>query len=101
MPFEHPQEHIDVNQDAIAAATAAASAASAAAKASTATFAGSLALLGGWLVSSQAAALLGLLVGVAGLAVQWWYRDREYRMRRREHAAHMRREGVPMTDPGQ
>ena len=93
-----------MNQDAIEHAAAAASAASAAAKASTggiATYVGSLSLIGSWLVSSQAGVLVGLLVGITGLAVQWYYRAREFRLRKREHVAAMRQAGIDVPDPGE
>lgn len=90
-----------MQHEAIEAAAAAASAASVTAAASKATYAGSLALLGGWLISSQAAALLGLMIAATGLAVQWYYRHKEFRMRQREHAAQMRREGIDVADPGE
>jgi hypothetical protein len=73
----------------------AASAASAAsAMASKATYGGSLAVLGGWAVSSEAAVLVGMLIGVLGFAVQWFYRHREYKLRLKEHALRMARPHV-------
>ena len=85
-----------MNQDAIDAATAAASAAKTSG-ATWATFAGSLSMIGGWVLSSQAAVLIGMLIGLAG----WYYRHREYLMRKREHAALMRREGINVEEAGQ
>ena len=82
-----------MSQEAIQAAEAAASAASVATAAAKVTYAGSITLIGGWLVSSQAAAFFGLVLGVLGLAVQWWYRHHEYKMRLREHEANMRKAG--------
>lgn len=70
-----------------------AAAASAAAVASKFTYSGSLAALGGWLVSSEAAVVVGVLVGVLGLAVQWYYRHREFKLRLREHDARMAAQG--------
>jgi hypothetical protein len=88
-----------MNQESVDVAAAAAAAASATAKASAATYGGSLTLIGGWLVSSQATALLGLLIAIAGLAVQWTYRHREFKLRQRESAAVLRREGINAPNP--
>lgn len=66
-----------------------AAAASVAGAASKVTYSGSAAALGGWLVSSEAGVVLGLLIAAAGLAVQWYYRHREFRLKQAEHAARM------------
>lgn len=38
------------------------------------TFGGSVTILGGWWMSNEFAVLVGMLVGVTGLAVQWHYK---------------------------
>lgn len=77
-------------QDLTEAAATAASAASAGwSKASVATYTGSLSLIGGWLLSSQAAVLVGMVVGVVGLYFRW----KEHQMRKLEHAAKMAQAG--------
>lgn len=66
--------------DHVEAATSAA-AASATSIASKFTFGGSFAVVWGWLVSSEAAVLGGLLIGFAGFLVQWYYRHKEYALK--------------------
>lgn len=65
-----------------------------------ATYTGAGMTIGGWLLSSEFAVLTGLLLGIAGLAVNWYYRHKltmiEIRLKeeqaardRAEHAARM------------
>jgi hypothetical protein len=64
-----------------------------------ATYGGSATMVGGWWLSSEFAVLVGMIVGIAGLAVQWYYRHKltkaEIRMREeqnmREKEAHVLR----------
>ena len=64
------------------------------------TYAGASVTVTGWLLSSEFAVLVGMLLGLAGFAVNWYYRHRltmhEIRLReaqelrdREEHAAKM------------
>ncbi len=64
--------------------------ASLAAAGSKATYAGSGMTLGGWLVSSEFAVLVGIVIGIAGFLVNWFYRHRQDRRERAEHEARMR-----------
>jgi hypothetical protein len=72
-----------------------------AATGSKATYTGAGMTIGGWALSSEFAVLFGMVIGVLGLAVQWFYRHKltmaEIRLReehaareREEHAARMR-----------
>ena len=72
-----------------------------AATGSKATYTGAGMTIGGWALSSEFAVLMGILIGLAGMAVQWYYRHKltmaEIRLReehaareREEHAARMR-----------
>lgn len=74
-----------MSQDAIEAAAAGA-AASAASKVS---LGASATAVGGWFLSNEFAVLAGLVIGVIGLGVQWYYRHKEYKLREREHMARM------------
>ncbi len=74
-----------MNQDALDA-TAAGTVAAAASKA---TYGGSAAAVGGWFLSNEFAVLAGLVIGLVGLGVQWYYRHKEYKLREREHFARM------------
>ena len=42
--------------------------------ASKSTYAGAASLVLGWLTSSEAAVLFGIVVGICGLAVNWYYK---------------------------
>lgn len=64
--------------------------ASLAAAGSKATYAGSGMTLGGWLVSSEFAVLVGIVIGVAGFLVNWYYRREQDLRDRAEHLARMR-----------
>lgn len=43
---------------------------------SKATYSGSATMIGAWWLSSEFAFLIGMIVGVAGLLVQWYYRHK-------------------------
>lgn len=43
---------------------------------SKATYTGAGMTIGGWAISSELAVLVGMLVGVCGLLVQWYYRHK-------------------------
>jgi hypothetical protein len=70
-----------LSQDAIDAAAAGAVASAA----SKVTYGSSAAVVGGWYLSNEFAVLVGLLLGVAGFAVNWVYRHREFKLKEREH----------------
>ena len=53
-----------------------------------ATYGGAVTVGLGWLLSSQFAVLVGAVIGVAGFAVQWYYR---WRTDQREQAEHEQR----------
>lgn len=61
----------------------------AAALGSKATYAGSGGAVVGWLLSNEFAVLAGLLLGVAGFLVNWYYRYKADRRAQREHEARM------------
>ena len=65
----------------------AASAASAKALAATMAGAGTLSW-GGW-TSNDIAMAVGAVVAVLGLVVQWYYRHKEYKLKKAEHDARM------------
>ena len=52
-----------------------------AAAASKSTWAGVVSMFFGWLVSSNAAIAVGMLVGVAGLLVNWYYKRENFKLR--------------------
>jgi hypothetical protein len=58
--------------------------------ASKTTYTGASVTLGGWLVSSQAAVLFGIVLGVAGFAVNLYFRSRADAREEAEHRARMR-----------
>ena len=58
--------------------------------ASKTTYTGASVTLGGWLVSSEAAVLFGIVLGVAGFAVNLIYRHRADAREEAEHQARMR-----------
>lgn len=51
------------------------------AAASKSTWAGVFSMFVGWLVSSNAAIAVGMLVGVAGLLVNWYYKREDHKLR--------------------
>lgn len=63
--------------------------ATASAVASKATYTGAGMTIGGWFLSSEFAVLVGMLVGVAGLLVNWYYKHKQDRRLQREHDARM------------
>jgi hypothetical protein len=73
-----------------------------AAAGSKATYTGAGMTISGWFLSSEFAVLMGILIGVAGLAVQWYYRHKltmvEIRLKEeqaeREREAHAARMGM-------
>ena len=81
----------EVNAQAVDAALSAAG--------SKATYAGASMTIGGWLLSSEFAVLLGMAVGIGGFIVNWYYRHKltceEIRLKResaeRERIEHERR----------
>lgn len=70
--------------------TAAASAASAAGKVS---LGGGTAMVIGGLTVNEWAMVGGLIVGLLGFAVQWYYRHREFKLRERESNARLAERG--------
>lgn len=63
--------------------------AAAAAAGSKATYTGAGVVGMGWLLSSEFAVLMGLIVGVAGFLVNWFYKAKQDRREEREHLARM------------
>jgi hypothetical protein len=57
--------------------------------ASKATYTGAGMTISGWLLSSEAAVLIGIVLGVAGFAVNWFYKHREDKRRQAEYEARM------------
>jgi hypothetical protein len=57
--------------------------------ASKTTYGGASVTLGGWLVSSEAAVLAGIVLGVAGFLVNLFFRRRADAREEREHQARM------------
>jgi hypothetical protein len=58
--------------------------------ASKTTYGGASVTLGGWLVSSEAAVLAGILLGLAGFVVNLYFRSRADAREEAEHRARMR-----------
>lgn len=56
---------------------------------SKATYGGAGASFAGWLLSSEFAVLAGLVLGVAGFLVNWYYRHKADKRGMAEHAAKM------------
>lgn len=73
-----------MNEDVKTQLITAASDASNAAAANKATAAGFVGLIGGWLLSNDFAVFVGLLVGVGGFAVNWYYSHKRHRREERE-----------------
>lgn len=61
-----------------------------AAAASKATYTGAGASVLGWLMSSQAGILFGIMLGVGGFIVNWYYKHKEDKRRQAEHERRMR-----------
>jgi hypothetical protein len=57
--------------------------------ASKTTYTGASVTLGGWLVSSEAAVLAGIVLGLAGFVVNLYFRSRADAREEREHHARM------------
>jgi hypothetical protein len=58
--------------------------------ASKTTYGGASVTLGGWLVSSEAAVLAGIVLGLAGFVVNLYFRSRADAREEAEHRARMR-----------
>jgi ABC-type transport system involved in cytochrome bd biosynthesis fused ATPase/permease subunit len=71
-------------------ATQAAVDATIATAASKATYTGAGMTIGGWVLSSEFAVLVGLILGVAGFIVNWYYRHKQDRREQVEHERRMR-----------
>jgi len=69
--------------------------ASLAAAGSKATYTGASTSVVAWFLSSEFGVLFGILLGVAGLAVNWFYRHRQDK---REQAEHEKRMGKEVDD---
>jgi hypothetical protein len=61
-----------------------------AAAASKSTYTGSGLMITGWLFSSEAAILVGMIVGVLGLAVNIYFRIKQDRREEKEHKERMK-----------
>lgn len=61
-----------------------------AAAASKVTYTGAGASVLGWLMSSQAGILIGIVLGVGGFLVNWYYKHKEDKRRQAEHEKIMR-----------
>jgi hypothetical protein len=57
--------------------------------ASKTTYGGSATAVGGWALSSEAGVLFGVLLGVAGLCVNWYYKHRSDKRHEAEHNQRM------------
>lgn len=44
----------------------------------------------GWLTSSEFGVVAGIVIGVVGLSMQWWYSRKRDRREQAEHEARMR-----------
>lgn len=60
-----------------------------AAAGSKATYAGASASIFGWLMSSEAGVLFGILLGTVGLLINWYYKHKEDKRRQAEHDRRM------------
>ena len=61
-----------------------------AATGSKATYTGAGMTIGGWFLSSEFAVLAGLVLGVAGFVVNWYYRAKEDKRNQVEHEIRVR-----------
>jgi len=57
---------------------------------SKATYAGASGSILSWFLSSEFGILMGILIGVAGLLVNWYYKAKEDRRQQTEHEKRMR-----------
>ena len=60
-----------------------------AAAGSKATYTGAGASILGWMMSSQAGILFGIMLGVGGFAINWYYRHKENKRQQAEHDKRM------------
>jgi hypothetical protein len=44
----------------------------------------------GWALSSEGTAVIGILMGLVGLSIQWYYRRKQDRREEAEHEARMK-----------
>lgn len=65
------------------------------------TMAGAGAAVIGWATSSEAGVLIGIIIGVAGLAINWYYKARADRRASAEHAARMKQITGKTVPPSQ
>jgi hypothetical protein len=61
-----------------------------AAAASKSTYTGSGLMITGWLFSSEAAILVGMVVGIVGLGVNFYYKRKQDKREEREHKKRMK-----------
>lgn len=61
-----------------------------AAAANKATFSGAGAAVASWLLSSEFGMLAGIVIGITGLLVNWFYKHKQDRREEREHVRRMR-----------
>lgn len=61
-----------------------------AAAASKATYAGASGSIVAWFLSSEFGMLAGIVIGLVGLAVNWYYKHKEDKRRQAEHDRRMR-----------
>lgn len=64
-----------------------------AAAGSKATYGGSGASVVGWLMSSEFGVLVGILIGVGGFCVNWYYRHKQDKREQAEHERRMHEAG--------
>lgn len=57
---------------------------------SKATYSGAGMTVGGWFLSSEFAVLAGLLLGVAGFCINWYYKHKRERREALEHEERMK-----------
>ncbi|MCA3303804.1 MAG: hypothetical protein INF98_16740 [Roseomonas sp.] len=63
------------------------------------TFGGSGFAIGSWVLSSEAGVFFGLLLGVAGLVVNWFYKHRADKRQQAEHQRRMEALGAQPLSP--
>ena len=61
-----------------------------AAAGSKATYTGAGMTIGGWFLSNEFAVLAGIVIGVVGLMVNWYYKRKQDRREQAEHERRMR-----------